>query len=155
MLSMKKHIGFIAMALIVMIDLWTKHLVASNLRLYEAIEIIPNFFWITYVLNTGAAWSMFNNFTWLLTLISAVATVGLSYVYWTKKHNVLVSLGLVLMIAGTFGNLVDRFFYGAVRDFLSFNILGYMWPVFNVADMSLVIGVGFILLDMVVNPHES
>ena len=98
MLSMKKHVGFIAMVLIVMIDLWTKHLVASNLRLYEAIEIIPNFFWITYVLNTGAAWSMFNNFTWLLTLISAVATVGLSYVYWTKKHNVLVSLGLVLMM---------------------------------------------------------
>ena len=155
MLNMKKLYGLFVAVVIIALDLLTKNWVSSSLIMYESIEIIPNFFWITYVVNSGAAWSMFSQFTWILTLISIVATIGLTYVYITKEHHLLVMIGLVLMIAGTFGNLVDRFFYGGVRDFLSFNIFGYMWPVFNLADMSLVIGVGFILLDMVVHPDAS
>lgn len=140
------------MIVIVILDLWTKHWVTSSLRVHQAIEVIPDFFWITHVRNTGAAWSIFSSHTWILTIISMVATLGLLYYYMTHRHPFWVRLGLVLMIAGTFGNLVDRLFIGAVRDFLSFNIFGYMWPVFNVADMSLVVGVGCLILDMVLHP---
>ncbi len=153
MLGMKKSIGYILMVVVVIIDLLTKHWITSTLKVNQAVEIIPNFFWLTNVQNTGAAWSILRNQTWILTIISLLATVGLFYLYQTKAKTFWQELGLALMVAGTFGNLIDRMFLGAVRDFLSFNIFGYMWPVFNVADMALVIGVGCIILDMVVNPN--
>lgn len=107
-----------------------------------SIEVIPNFFWLTYAKNTGMAWSMLSNATWLLTIISLVITIVLFWLYHSsyKSHDTLMCITQAFMIAGAIGNLIDRLLLGYVRDFLAFNIFGYHFPIFNVADMALTIG---------------
>lgn len=84
----------------------------------------------------------------MLSLISAAAVIGMLWVLQrtVAKKQKLNSLALSLMIAGALGNLIDRLMLGSVRDFLNFYIFGYDFPVFNVADICLTIGVGLLIL---------
>lgn len=127
---------------ILAIDLISKQVITSMINLYETVTVIPNFFWLTYYQNTGMAWSLFNNVPFLLTLVSLGITVFLLFIYKDAlKHNeTFMRICCVLMLAGAIGNLYDRIALGYVRDFLAFNIFGYHFPVFNIADSSLVIG---------------
>lgn len=131
------------------LDLLSKYIISIKLSLNESITIINNFFYLNYVQNTGAAWSMLSNKTWLLTIISIVVSLILIYYYCQcyKNKDSLTCLCISLMLTGAIGNLYDRLVLGYVRDFLSFNIFGYMFPVFNIADSLLVIG-GFLWLIM-------
>lgn len=143
----KKAIGLLIVVALVLVDLLTKHVITTNIRHLEQVTVIDNFFWLTNVRNTGAAWSLFDGQLPLLTLISFVAAVLLTRYYLKHKQmNHFENICMILIIAGTIGNLYDRFFLGYVRDFLSFNIVGYMFPVFNIADSCLVIGVIGLLL---------
>lgn len=138
----KKVIGLLVVVALVVVDLVSKQVITSTINYQENVTIIDNFFWLTNVRNTGAAWSLFDGHLPLLTLISLVASVLLTgYYIKNKQMSHIENICMILIIAGTVGNLYDRFFLGYVRDFLSFNIFGYMFPVFNVADSCLVIGV--------------
>ncbi len=131
-----------------LIDQITKVIAAASLGLYESFTIIPDFFAFTYVKNTGAAWSMLEGkmiFFYLITIVALIAMV--LYFRTLKKHQYLSKIGLVLMISGTLGNFIDRLFLHYVRDFIDFYIFGYDFPIFNVADMCLVIGIGVVLID--------
>lgn len=141
--------------LLVVIDLLSKSYIASNISVSQRIPVIDGFFWLTNYRNTGAAWSFLENQTSLLTLISLVAFVGILIHYLKKDISNVEILAFVLILAGTLGNLYDRFFFGYVRDFLSFNIFGYMFPVFNVADSCLVIGVAILMLDVLLLNKEN
>jgi len=110
-------------------------------------EVIPGFFYIIHVGNTGAAWSMFSGFPVLLALL-AVATLGAIF-FW--RH----SLGLRdrftqfcfgLLCGGIVGNLLDRLLHGHVIDFLDFHFGSYIYPTFNVADSGICVGVILYLL---------
>lgn len=130
-------------------DQLSKYLIELNLNYNESIEIIKDFFAIHYVRNEGAAWSMMEGKMIFFYLISIVALVAMVYFFKSsEKKDKLTRLGLVMMMAGTIGNLYDRLVFKYVRDFLDFNIFGYDFPVFNIADMALCIGVGFIILDV-------
>lgn len=142
---MKKKLVIVG-ALVVLLDLITKTWVQQSLGLYESIPIIPGFFSITYLTNTGAAWSILDGQRWFFIVLASGVTFVLSHMFIKEKEDRYIQIGLALMIAGTFGNLFDRIVHGYVRDMLSFVIFGYDFPVFNVADISLVIGVGFICL---------
>lgn len=142
---MKNKINIIAIVTIflgIIIDQVSKYLIDVKLALYESIEVIPNFFAITYYRNNGAAWSMLEGQQLFFIIITIIALLAMIYYYfkinnkdWGQK------LALSLMISGTIGNFIDRCLFQYVRDFLDFIILGYDFPIFNVADSLLVVGV--------------
>lgn len=137
---MKKKPYIIAF-LFFLIDLVSKQIVSHTLSLYNSIEVIKNFFYLTYTKNTGAAWSILKNERILL-LILTVLVLFIINRYLNKesiKKNEEIIYGLI--IGGILGNFFDRLIYGAVIDFLDFKIFGYDYPIFNLADSFIVIGI--------------
>lgn len=144
---MKKRIFIIAFILFI-IDMITKILVTSYMTVGSSINIIPGFFSITYVKNTGAAWGIFSNGTIILGLLSVVFLIFfIKYIIEQKSIRLFSSINYALIIAGILGNMVDRFARGFVVDFLNFQIFSYDFPVFNVADTFIVVGIILILID--------
>lgn len=150
-----KLFGLVIIILLIALDLITKHLAETNIGLYQQVSVIPNFFWLTNVRNTGAAWSLFDGKVGLLSVVSFVASVILAFVYLKDKQSKLANTALVLMIAGTIGNFYDRLVLNYVRDFLSFNLFGYMFPVFNIADSLLVIGVVLLIVEVFLDEKRN
>ncbi len=141
---MKRKIFFIS-AIFFLIDLLTKIFVKSFDN--YPITIIDGFFDIDMVMNDGAAFSSFRGYQFILIII---AILVLFYIVKSIIPDVKTGLGLVsvsLLIGGIVGNLFDRIFYGKVIDFLSFNIFGYMFPVFNFADVFICCGIVLYLID--------
>ena len=118
--------------------------------LEETIVIIKNFFNITYVLNDGAAWSILSGYTFLLILVAFVA-LGVIYFFFIKKKNLskLETITYSFLIGGIIGNLIDRIIYGKVIDYFDFNIFGYDFPVFNIADICICLSVFVLIIDVV------
>ena len=113
----------------------------------KGIEIIKNFFYITNVKNTGGAWGMFSGNVPILALISAIVVLVL--IYFLKEERKLNKISITyygILFAGIIGNLIDRLFLGYVRDFLDFYIFGYDYPVFNIADICIVVGVLLLII---------
>lgn len=125
---------------ILLVDQIIKYIVINNMSLYKSIEIIPNFFNITYVENIGAAFSILSGNVLFLILISLIAII-LIYLFLikNKKLNKLQITMYSLLIGGIIGNLVDRIFRGFVVDYLDFSIFGYNFPIFNFADVCIVL----------------
>ncbi len=127
---------------IFILDQLTKRAVQSSLSLYQSKPIIQDFFHLTYVTNDGMAFglSMPGGRTILL-ILSILLTIFICWFLWQERegHN-LVRLGLALILAGAFGNLLDRILYGKVVDFLDFMIGDFHWYIFNIADSSVTIG---------------
>ena len=135
-------------------DQVSKYMIETIAALHEVV-LIRDFFHITYVKNTGMAWSMLSGQTGLLALISAVA-IGVMLYYLLKGNNDrLTKIGLSLMIGGAAGNLIDRLLLNYVRDFLNFYIFGYDFPVFNIADSVLCIGVFILLLASILEDRKN
>lgn len=138
---MKKKIVFIS-AVCLIIDQLSKALLEHFLELNQSIDIVPSFFSITYVRNEGAAWSLFSGNQVFLIIMSFIA-LYIIYAYFIKNKllNTLELWSYGLLLGGIFGNLIDRVFSGFVTDFLDFTIFNYHFPVFNIADIGIVIGV--------------
>lgn len=127
--------------LLVILDQIIKIIIDHNLALYESINIIFNFFNITYVQNIGAAFSILNNSRLFLITIAVIA-IYFIYQNLIKKQqlsklNILINS---LLLSGIIGNMIDRIFRGYVIDYLDFNLFGYHFPIFNLADICIVIG---------------
>lgn len=124
------------------VDFVSKLIVNTFMNVRDSIPVIKDFFYISYFRNTGGAWSILNNHTWLLTVISLIIIILLIYyVYKNKPKNKLETFGYSMILGGSVGNLIDRIIYGYVIDFLDFNIFGYNYPIFNFADVFIVLGV--------------
>lgn len=134
---------------VVLLDQLSKWLLDINMQIGDSITLIPGFFRITYLHNTGAAWSMFEGKMGFFMIVTVIALIVMGYFYYcVEKKDALTKYGLVLMMAGTLGNFIDRLCFQHVRDFLDFVILGYDFPVFNVADIALCVGVFLILVSV-------
>lgn len=138
---------FIVAGVFVILDYISKLLVNMFLTLNDSIVIINNFFSFTYVRNEGAAFSMFGNSNYVLAFIGIFFVILILY-YLSKKSNIgrLESVCYGLLLGGACGNLIDRIVYGYVVDFLDFKILGYDFPVFNLADSFIVISAFIIVV---------
>ena len=150
-MSMKSFFRYLSIsAIIVALDLTTKHLIQQAFQFGEQLKI-TSFFDLVRYHNTGAAFSFLADAggwqKWFFTAISVVAAVVI--IYLLKKHtqNKLFCFGLALVLGGALGNLYDRITLGYVVDFLSFHINDLYWPAFNVADSAICVGVGILLLD--------
>ena len=116
----------------------------------RGIEIIKNFFYIINVQNTGGAWGIFSDNVPLLAVISAFVIVLLFFFVKSEKSiNKLSITYYGFLFAGIIGNLIDRLFNGYVTDYLNFFIFGYDYPVFNLADILIVVGIILMIIDVV------
>ncbi len=137
--------------LAVILDQGSKLVIDSSMRLYQSIPVLP-FFNLTYVHNTGAAFSFLSEaggwqrwfFAGLAILISAVIAVWLARL---KQHETLLAMALSLVLGGAIGNLIDRLAYGYVIDFLDVYYGTWHWPAFNVADSAITLGVILMLAE--------
>jgi len=133
-------------------DQLSKLWVVEHFRLYESREIVPGFFHLTYLTNTGAAFGMLagEQNVWRQFFFVGIAVVALLVMVLfyrkLKDESVFYTLAIGLISGGAIGNLIDRLRLGSVIDFLDFFIGRYHWPAFNVADSAITVGVGFFLL---------
>lgn len=141
---------FLVSAIVIVLDLYTKHLV-QNAFVYGEHFAITDFFDLVRYHNTGAAFSFLANAGgWqhgFFTAVSTLASAVMVYLILKNTHNSLFCLGLALVLGGALGNLYDRLTLGYVVDFLLFYYQQWAWPAFNVADSAICIGVGCLLLD--------
>ncbi|MFO1445829.1 signal peptidase II [Bacillus sp. Bva_UNVM-123] len=144
---------YIIALFIIALDQFTKWLIVKNLELGDSIKVIEDFLYITSHRNRGAAWGILEGQMWFFYVITVIVIIGIIY-YMQKaaKGNRLLGVSLALMLGGAIGNFIDRIFRKEVVDFINTYIFGYDFPVFNVADSSLVIGVALLMLQML---HEE
>ena len=128
---------------ILALDIATKYWAFHYLQPVGSIPVIENIFHLTYVENPGAAFGILQDQRWVF-IIATVLTLG--FIVWFLRNIdpdvKLLRCGLALIVAGAIGNLIDRILLGYVIDFLDFRV----WPVFNVADISVVVGTGLTIL---------
>lgn len=136
---------------VLVIDQLSKAYIARNFFLHQDIVLIPNFLDITYTLNPGAAFSLFAGMpAWFrssfLLLLAAGAIIVLLVLLVKDPGLNLTSAALALILAGAIGNLIDRLWRGPVLDFILMHYYSHEWPVFNVADSAISVGVVLILI---------
>lgn len=146
--TLKKKIIVLTIILI-LLDQITKLLVTLNINLNTGINLIPSFFSLVYVQNTGAAWGMFSSGTIILALLSIIfLAFFVKYIIDRKDMDNFEVVISSMLIGGIVGNLIDRLVRGYVVDFFSFKIFSYNFPIFNVADCFIVISIILLLFKM-------
>jgi len=141
--------------LIVFLDQMSKYIIKINFDLYDHIVVIKNFFNITHILNPGGAFGLFASSSpevrkFIFLFVSSIVALFILWFYKKSAHNyVFFSHGLAMIFGGAVGNLIDRFRFGKVVDFLDFYIGTYHWPAFNIADSAISIGMGILIYHIV------
>lgn len=143
---LKKLGSSILVVVILCFDQITKFLIRNSMVFGESKKIL-GFFSLTFLKNTGISFGLFKGSNILFTIISFLALLFFTYVYFKKKK---YSLQLSLIIAGITGNLIDRIVLGYVVDFIDF----HYWPVFNIADSAVSIGMIWLLILLVKNNDD-
>lgn len=146
---------------VVALDQATKRLIMASFDMFEVLEIIPSFFNLIYVTNTGAAFGFLagEQALWRQLFFVGVALFALAVLFFTyrhyRSHGRLYTHAIGLIAGGALGNLIDRLLYGAVVDFLDFYVGDLHWPAFNVADSAITIGVGLFLMASMKHPQSQ
>ncbi|NGY92428.1 lipoprotein signal peptidase [Bacillus megaterium] len=127
---------------VILIDQVTKWMIVKEMYYGQSITVIENFLYITFHRNRGAAWGILQGQMWFFYLITVVVVVGLIiYIQKLKKQDKWFGIALALMLGGAIGNFIDRVVRKEVVDFVNTYIFTYDFPIFNVADSALVVGV--------------
>lgn len=144
-------IYYLIAVLVIILDQVSKWLIATKLKLHEQISVIGDFFLITSHRNSGAAFSILEGQRWFFISITIVVVCGIIWYMQKIRHSgsKVLRWGLGLILGGAIGNFWDRAMHGEVVDFLQFNFGSYTFPIFNIADSGIVIGVGLVLLDAI------
>jgi signal peptidase II len=135
---------------------WVRATINQTIDLHESLTVIKSFFSVTHIRNPGAAFGIFSKLdsSFRLPLLlgtSFVALLLIGYVLIkSRRDHWTIKVGLSLLAGGALGNLCERLIYGEVLDYLDFYLGNYHWPAFNVADVSISTGIGFILLFIIV-----
>lgn len=126
--------------ILVIIDQLTKYLTVQNIALYDQVDFIPGFMSWTYIQNTGAAWSILEGQMWFFYLVTVIVSAVILYFLYTegKKDRIFGTI-LAIILGGTLGNFIDRLLYQYVIDMIKVEFISF--PVFNVADSFLTVGV--------------
>ncbi|RAP76634.1 signal peptidase II [Paenibacillus montanisoli] len=143
--------------LVFVIDYVTKKWVENSLTIGETKHVLGDFFILTSIRNKGAAFGILQEQRILFILITLVVVGGIVW-YMTKNHDTgrkLLLGGLGLVLGGALGNFLERALYGEVVDFLQFTFGSYVFPIFNIADTGICIGVGMILLDAILTSKNE
>lgn len=137
---------FVTLAILIL-DQVTKAYIAKTMAVGDSYTVIPNFLNITSHRNTGAAWGILSGKMGFFFLVTVVVLALLVFFYIKEaKGNYWMQIAISLLFAGALGNFIDRLLHGEVVDFVDTNIFGYDFPIFNVADSSLTVGVILVLI---------
>ena len=138
---------FLLTIVLFIIDIVSKIVVSKLMDVYDSLIIVKDFFYITYVRNTGVAWSIFEGEILAIIIVSLmIITFIIYYIFKNKPKSEFEIIGYSFILGGAFGNLFDRIIYGYVVDFLDFYIFGYDYPIFNLADSFIFIGVILVII---------
>lgn len=136
----------------IIIDQGTKIAIDRSMQLFDSVQIIENFFNITYVRNRGAAFSFLSDASWRLPffiIISIIAALVILVAFRKLRNDQrLAHISLAMIFSGAVGNLIDRIRLGEVIDFLDVHWYRHHWPAFNVADSLICVGVILLAIDM-------
>lgn len=134
---------YLITGIILVLDQWIKLLIRNNFQVNQSLPVIKNIFHLTYIRNIGAGFGILAGYRYLFIMISLVTIGGLLvYRYRLNARSPFLDTSVGLIIGGATGNIADRLRLGYVVDYLDFRI----WPVFNLADSAVVIGVGLLIL---------
>ncbi|HFI0158435.1 TPA: signal peptidase II [Streptococcus suis] len=141
-----RKFGFpIVAAVLIVLDQLVKAWTVANIALDTVEPFIPGFMSLAYLRNYGAAWSILQNQQWFFTIVTIAAVTGLIWYYIKQiQGNIWTLFSLSLMIAGALGNFIDRIRLGYVVDMFHLDFISF--PVFNVADICLSVGVGILFI---------
>ena len=146
-MGVRSLVYYIIALFVVLLDQLTKWLIIAKMELGESIAVIDQFFYITSHRNRGAAWGILQNQMLLFYIITVIVIVYLVYFLQKHKHEKKgFNVGLALILGGAIGNFIDRLFRKEVVDFFDFRIFSYHYPIFNIADSALVIGVTILII---------
>ena len=152
-MRLKNRLFWIAAAVSLVLDQVTKYWVAQNFQLTETWPLWQKVFHFTYVTNTGAAFSLFQGSGWLPWLSLGVSLALMALAWFGPRLNSWEQTGYGLILGGALGNGIDRFLFGHVVDFLDFRLIRF--PVFNLADVSINIGIICLLIVVFQQPPVS
>jgi len=140
-----------------LLDYATKKLIEINLKLYEQIEIIGDFFLLTSIRNRGAAFGILQGQRWFFVIVTLVVVTGIAW-YFQRTYRTgsrLLMIAMSMILGGAVGNFLDRALYGEVVDFLQFNFGSYTFPIFNLADSGICVGVALVILDSLLTMKQE
>jgi signal peptidase II len=148
-------------ALVLVLDQWTKTIAAQSLSVNDPLAVIPDLFNLTLVYNPGAAFGMFSGLSdgWrriTLAVVSIIALiVVLHFMFKEAKGDKVSQYALIAILAGAAGNLIDRYRFDSVVDFLDFYWKNYHWPAFNIADSAISVGVAVLMVRVLFSKPEK
>lgn len=145
-------ISFVLVLVLVVIDQLVKHWVVASVALNTAHPLLPHVLALTNLRNNGAAWSILEGQQWFFSLVTVVALAVILYLFYRWRHNPRLLLPLSFILAGAVGNFIDRIQHGYVVDM--FETLFMNFPVFNVADCCLTIGVVWLVIIIIREEEE-
>ena len=131
------------------VDQITKIMAEYYLVLNKSVAVVKNFFSLTLCHNYGAAWGILKDKGWIIIVLSIFALLLIYHFIYCFKSNSRNNIAFGLLFGGLEGNLLDRILYGYVRDFFDFYIFKYNYPVFNIADICIVIGVILLIIAVI------
>ena len=146
----------IFIVIIIALDQLTKYMIVKSLEIGDSVKVIKNLLHITSHRNEGAAWGILQGKMWLFYIVTIVVLVILVMFFKSEGYGKpLIQFGLSLLIAGSIGNFIDRLFRSEVVDFIDTYIFGYNFPIFNVADAALTIGVIVLIIVILFEGKEE
>jgi signal peptidase II len=147
---------YILAVFVICLDQFTKWLIVSRMSFGDSITIINNVLYITSHRNQGAAWGILQGQMWLFYVITLIVIGAIVYyIQRSAKGNYLLGISLGLMLGGAIGNFIDRVWRKEVVDFIHTFIFGYNFPVFNIADSALCIGVILLMIQMLLEERKA
>lgn len=147
---------YIIAIIIITLDQFTKWLIVKELEIGESIPVIENVLYITSSRNQGAAWGILQNQMWFFYVITVIVVIGIViYIQKHARNQRLLGIALGLMLGGAMGNFVDRIFHKEVVDFVQTYIGSYPFPIFNIADSSLCVGVALLFIHMLFEDKQK
>ncbi len=149
---MKKWLVYISALFVIALDYLTKQWALLYLKKIGSIPIIKDFFHLTFVYNPGGAFGIFPNKKLLFIGVS-ILTIAIVLYYEKITDSIWVKLSLGFLLGGGIGNLIDRLHYGSVIDFIDVRAIN--WPVFNIADIFINLGVGMFIADLLIDDEED
>ncbi|MEA2102773.1 MAG: signal peptidase II [Thermodesulfobacteriota bacterium] len=153
--------GFLVVLPCYLLDQLSKWLICSHLKVGEGFTIVPGFFDIIHVRNTGAAFGLLQGIpesvrTLFFAVITVIAVVAIIVIFYQSRESTwFLKLVLCLVVAGALGNLTDRIIFSEVVDFINVHAGGYRWPTFNLADTYISLGMAGLILHTIITPSDK
>ncbi|MEK9684820.1 MAG: signal peptidase II [Rhodospirillaceae bacterium] len=146
----KRVVTFSLLLILIAFDQITKWWVLEILMPGPRAIEVTDFFNLVLVMNPGVSFGIFSDgdwwVRWVLVFFACILS-GVLFIWMVRTQDVFTAVGLALIVSGAVGNLIDRLRFGAVVDFLDLHYMTWHWPAFNVADSSITVGVGLLILD--------